>query len=62
MLDKLPETQKQLVMRIYSADKPINAIAQQIGKSPAALYQMLTRVRRSLLSCVERTLSLEGVS
>jgi hypothetical protein len=35
-------------------------LADQLGKSPAAMYQLLSRIRRELADCVERTLAVEG--
>ena len=45
-LDKLPSDRKRLVMRIYSAEAPMKTIAEQVGKTPDALYKLLSRVRR----------------
>ena len=56
-LDKLPGERKRLVMRVYSAEAPMKTIAQQVGKTPDALYKLLSRVRRDLHQCVERTLA-----
>jgi RNA polymerase sigma-70 factor (ECF subfamily) len=61
-LNKLPDDRKQLVMRIYAADQPIKTIAKQIGKTPNAAYQILSRARRDLLTCVEQTLAAEEAS
>ena len=59
-LDKLPAERRQLVMRIYAAEDPMKTIAGQIGKTPAALYKLVNRLRRELLQCVERTLAEAG--
>lgn len=59
-LNKLPSDRKQLVMRVYAAEQPMKAIAEQLGKTPEALYQILSRARRDLLSCVERRLAVGG--
>ncbi|MEK6237215.1 MAG: sigma-70 family RNA polymerase sigma factor [Planctomycetales bacterium] len=61
-LDKLPNERKQLVLKTYAAEQPMKTIAGQLGKTPAALYQILSRVRRDLLACVEQTLAAEGTS
>ena len=55
-LGKLPEDRKHLVLRIYAAESPLKTIAEQVGKSPEAIYKVVSRVRRELLRCVERTL------
>lgn len=58
-LNKLPSERKHLVLRAYAAEEPLKTIAEQIGKSPAALYRLLSRVRHELLVCVERSLAAE---
>ncbi|MFK7767796.1 MAG: sigma-70 family RNA polymerase sigma factor [Mariniblastus sp.] len=52
----LPDERKQLLMRVYSGEQPMKAIATQIGKSPAALYKLVSRLRQELLQCIERQL------
>ena len=59
-LNKLPKDRKQLVLRIYAAENPMKTVAEQIGKTPEALYKLLSRVRRQLLQCVERTVGEAG--
>lgn len=59
-LDKLPAGRRQLVLRIYAAEDPMKTIAKQIGKTPEALYKLVSRLRRELLQCVERTLAEAG--
>ena len=59
-LEKLTSERKQLVMRAYSAEHPMKTIAEQVGKTPEALYKILSRARRELLHCVESTLSGAG--
>ncbi len=56
-LGKLPKERRQLVLHVYAAEHPIKTVAQQIGKTPEALYKLLSRVRRQLLQCVEHTLA-----
>ena len=56
-VEKLPEPKRQLVRQVYSASQPINALAQQLGKSSAAIYKTISRVRLSLLDCVQRSLA-----
>lgn len=58
---KLPESKRELVMDIYSSGQPMNAVAKQLGTSNAALYKSISRVRKSLLDCIERTLA-EGAT
>ena len=58
-LAKQPTDRKRLVMRVYAAEQPMKAIAEQLGKTPAALYKLLSRIRHELLECVEQTLAAE---
>jgi RNA polymerase sigma-70 factor (ECF subfamily) len=58
-LNKLPTERKHLVLKAYAAEEPLKTLAEQIGKSPEALYKLLSRIRRELLVCVERTLAAE---
>ena len=56
-LGKLPKERRQLVLHVYAAEHPMKTVAEQIGKTPEALYKLLSRVRRQLLQCVEHTLA-----
>ncbi len=56
-LDRLRPERKQLVLRIYAAEALMKTIAKQLGKSPEAIYKMISRLRRQLLDCVQRTLA-----
>lgn len=59
-LGKLPSERRSLVMRLYAAEAPMKTVAEQVGKTPEALYKLLSRARRELLDCVERTLAGAG--
>ena len=59
-VEKLPVERKRLVLRVYSAEESMKVIAEQIGKSPEALYKLVSRLRRELLGCVERTIAESG--
>lgn len=61
-LEKLPIARRELVLKAYAPERPIQAIAEQLGRTPAALYQLLSRIRRELAECVERTLASTGNS
>jgi RNA polymerase sigma-70 factor (ECF subfamily) len=60
-VQKLPESKRELVIDIYSSGMPMNAVAKQLGTSDAALYKSISRVRKSLLDCIERSLA-EGAT
>ncbi len=61
-LKKLDVKRRELVLRAYAYDTDQRDIAAALGKSPAALYMLLSRIRRELLECIERTLRLEAHS
>jgi RNA polymerase sigma-70 factor (ECF subfamily) len=60
-LDKLPREQRTLVLAAYSPDVRIQDVAVQSGRTVAAFYQWLHRMRVRLLECTRRTLQAEGV-
>lgn len=59
-LEKLTDWQRALIARRYEPGSSVNALAGERGISPKALSEMLRRIRRMLLSCIERTLA-QGV-
>jgi RNA polymerase sigma-70 factor (ECF subfamily) len=59
-LEKLPGRQRSFVMDCYERKTPLAALAERMGLSGNALYLRLSRIRRSLLNCVQRTLHAEG--
>lgn len=56
-VEKLPSQKKQIVLDSYAGERSIKEIAEETGKKPDAFYQILSRLRRQLLKCVERKLS-----
>lgn len=60
-LESLPGEQKALVLAAYAPKVRIQDIAERSGRSVAAFYQWLHRVRLRLLECTRRTLHVEGV-
>ena len=52
-LGKLPEGQRSLVEGYYYERAGIEKLAQRFGRSEAASYKMLQRVRHALQVCVE---------
>jgi len=59
-LEKLPEARRKLLLQVYSPGRTTRAVAEQLGKSEDALYQLLRRLRLELKQCVEQGLSNEG--
>ncbi len=52
-LGKLPDEQRLLVEAYYAERADIAALAERSGKTVAATYKMLQRIRQALQSCVE---------
>jgi RNA polymerase sigma-70 factor (ECF subfamily) len=52
-LGKLPEEQRLLVKGYYYERTSIETLAQRSGRTEAATYKMLQRIRQALQACVE---------
>lgn len=61
-LQKLPPERRALVMQAYADDTSQRDLAASLGKSPAALYMLLARIRGELAACIERTLKQETLT
>jgi len=61
-LQKLPEKHRMLVASRYTPGASVNAIAATRATQPKAVSEMLRRIRRTLLDCIERTLAAEGAT
>ena len=56
-LEKLTEAQRRLVEDCYLGDRPIKAIAEEMGISQAALTMRLQRIRKILFECLDLALN-----
>ena len=61
-ITKLPEADNEVMNGCYTEHATITSYARQIGKTANAVTKQLSRIRRSLLKCVRRTLALEGLN
>jgi RNA polymerase sigma-70 factor, ECF subfamily len=59
-LQKLATEQRQLVLSRYQPGGSVNAIAENLKRSPKAISESLRRIRALLLDCIERTLAQEA--
>ncbi len=59
-LEKLPDDRRELVLLAYQPETSIKELAKSFGRKPDALYQLLRRIRLSLMLCIERRLAAEG--
>ena len=58
-LQKLKETDRTLIQTRYSPDGEGPGIADQLGRPINSIYQSLSRIRKSLLECINRRLAAE---
>ena len=61
-VQKLNASHRQMLDLCYEGGLKIREVARRIGKSEAATYKALARVRQSLHDCVEQVLDSGGVS
>jgi RNA polymerase sigma-70 factor (ECF subfamily) len=61
-LERLPKQQRAVIMAAYAPDVGIQSAAKQSGRTVAAFYQWLHRVRLQLLECTRRALGREGLA
>lgn len=59
-LKKLSKPDLRLLDKCYGADVTIKQVARVEGRSPEAVYTALSRIRKVLLGCIERTLRAEA--
>ena len=60
-LEKLPSEQRTLVLAAYAPHVRMQDVAKHGGRTVAAFYQWLHRMRLRLLECTRRTLQAEGM-
>lgn len=61
-LQRLPETQRELVLAAYAKGARIDEIAARRGQTAMSLYKLLHRIRQALLECVRRTILREDLA
>ena len=59
-LAKLPAAHRQMVTLRYFEDLEIDALAARIRSTAGAVYRALSRVRLTLMTCVEKAMQQEG--
>jgi RNA polymerase sigma-70 factor (ECF subfamily) len=59
-IKKLSDGDRALIRKRYQPGMSVNQIARDLGRSANSLSKSLGRIRRALLTCVERTLLHEG--
>jgi RNA polymerase sigma-70 factor, ECF subfamily len=58
-LQKLPATQRELVLTAYTKGTRMDDLATRRGQTPMAFYKLVHRIRQALLECVRRSLAQE---
>lgn len=61
-LEKLPAEQRTMILAAYAPDVSIQKVAGQSGRTVAAFYQWLHRMRVRLQDCTRKLLQAEGLS
>jgi RNA polymerase sigma-70 factor (ECF subfamily) len=56
-LRKLPEPHRAIVLSRYYADRSVDEIALQSGRTTEAVYRLLSRIRAMLNECIHRQLA-----
>ena len=55
-IGKLPRERRELALAAYSAETSIRDLAGQLNRTEGSLYQLLARIRKELLRCLEQKL------
>ena len=55
-VEKLPRERRELTLAAYGKDTTIRDLAAQLKRTEGSLYQLLSRIRKELHRCMERTL------
>jgi len=58
-LRKLSAPLREIVLKAYAQGTRIDHLAESLGQTPMALYKKLHRIRRTLLECVNQSLTQE---
>lgn len=59
-LERLESEDRRLVQRCHAVGANVRHIAEELGRTPNALYKWLNRLRAALLTCIESRLAAEG--
>ncbi len=61
-LEKLPQEQRTAILAAYAPGAAMQEVAEQSGRTVAAFYQWLHRMRLRLLECTRRVLQADGLT
>jgi RNA polymerase sigma-70 factor (ECF subfamily) len=60
--ERLSDADQRLLLACYGGEQSIIDAAAKVGRPVGSVYDSLSRIRRALYSCIERTLGSEGYS
>ncbi len=58
-IGQLPEKDRTLIRRRYEPNSSVKILAMDIGRNPNSVSKSLGRIRRALLTCIQRRLPVE---
>lgn len=58
--ERLPKADQQLVESCYMSNRTMKEVAVEKQRTVGAVYQAISRIRRALLSCIEKTVARSG--
>jgi RNA polymerase sigma-70 factor (ECF subfamily) len=61
-VEQLGEEDRQVLAACYSSGTTLKEFAEQLGRTPNAIYKQLGRIRAALVACVRRRLQREGIA
>lgn len=53
-IERLPESDRQLIRLSYEEEKNLTQIAKDFGRSPQSIWNSLSRIRRVLFDCIRQ--------
>jgi RNA polymerase sigma-70 factor (ECF subfamily) len=56
-MQKLPSNDRSLIDVCYGGDRSFKDAAAQLGRSAQSVYDSLSRIRRQLLDCIDRSIA-----
>lgn len=59
-IQKLRDSDRQLVHECYKNEEDVNGVAERMGRSSHSVYNSLRRIRQSLYECIQRTMASES--
>ncbi len=60
-VERLEGDDRHVLAVCYSGGTTLKELAEQLGRTPNAIYKQLGRIRAALVQCVERRLRVEGI-